>query len=268
MVLNRPLIVGVALATALLATGVTEARRKLLLVSSAQMDQMGVEAFDKLKATDKLSRDPRLLAQSQCVVNALVQVLPDKLKRQSWEVQVFDDANPNAFALPGGKVGVNTGMFSVVQSQDELAAVIGHEIAHVSEQHANERVSRQMLLGAGLEVVGAYTGQRTSPERAKATMGLLGLGAQVGVMLPNSRDQEAAADRIGQETMARAGFNPDAAVLLWQHMMTASKNGAPPQILSTHPDPQNRIRELAARAPSLRPQYQSARNTGHRPACF
>jgi predicted Zn-dependent protease len=268
MVLNRNLVIGVALVTALLATGVSEARRKLLLVSSAQMDQMGAEAFDKLKATDKLARDPRRLAQAQCVVSALVRALPERMARQAWEVQVFDDPNPNAFALPGGKVGVNTGMFAVIQSQDELAAVIGHEIAHVSEQHANERISRQMLVGAGLEAVGAYTGQRTSPERAKATMGLLGLGAQVGVMLPNSRSQEASADRLGQETMARAGFNPDAAVLLWQHMMGASKNGAPPQILSTHPDPQNRIRELAARAPTLRAPYQAARASGRRPTCF
>jgi predicted Zn-dependent protease len=268
MALNRTLVFGVALVTALLATGVTEARRKLLLVSSAQMDQMGTDAFEKLKATDKLSRDPKRLAQSQCVVNALVRVLPEKMARQAWEVQVFEDPNPNAFALPGGKVGVNTGMFTVIASQDELAAVIGHEIAHVSEQHANERVSRQLLVGAGLEVIGSYTGQRTSPEKAKMAMGLLGLGAQVGVMLPNSRDQEAAADRIGQETMARAGFNPDGAVQLWQHMMAASKNGAPPQILSTHPDPQNRIRQLAARAPSLRPEYQAARNAGRRPACF
>jgi predicted Zn-dependent protease len=268
MALNRTLVLGVALVTTLLATGITEARRKLLLVSSAQMDQMGTEAFEKLKATDKLSHDPKRLAQSQCVVNALVRVLPEKMARQAWEVQVFEDPNPNAFALPGGKVGVNTGMFTVIASQDELAAVIGHEIAHVSEQHANERVSRQMLVGAGLEVIGSYTGQRTSPEKAKMTMGLLGLGAQVGVLLPNSRDQEAAADRIGQETMARAGFNPDGAVQLWQHMMAASRNGAPPQILSTHPDPQNRIRQLAERSPSLRPQYQAARNAGRRPACF
>ena len=194
----RHLLVCAALAAAFAAPA-SEAKRKLLLVSSSQMDQMGAEAFEKLKATDKLSRDPKRLAQSQCVVAALVKVLPEKLARQNWEVQVFDDPNPNAFALPGGKVGVNTGMFALIKSQDELAAVIGHEIAHVAEQHANQRISRQMLVGVGLEAVGAYTGQRTSPERAKATMGLLGLGAQVGVMLPNSREQEAEADRAGQD---------------------------------------------------------------------
>ena len=263
----RHLLVCAALA-ATLAAPASEAKRKLLLVSSSQMDQMGAEAFEKLKATDKLSRDPKRLAQSQCVVAALVKVLPEKLARQAWEVQVFDDPNPNAFALPGGKVGVNTGMFALIKSQDELAAVIGHEIAHVAEQHANQRISRQMLVGVGLEAVGAYTGQRTSPERAKATMGLLGLGAQVGVMLPNSRDQEAEADRAGQDYMARAGFNPDGAVQLWQHMMSASRNGAPPQILSTHPDPQNRVRKLAERAPSLQPEYRAARAAGRRPACF
>lgn len=267
MTLPRTLLICTALTVALAAPA-SEAKRKLLLVSSTQMDQMGAEAFEKLKATDKLSRDPKRLAQAQCVVSALVRVLPDKLARQSWEVQVFEDPNPNAFALPGGKVGVNTGMFAVIKSQDELAAVIGHEIAHVSEQHANQRISRQMLVGVGLEAVGAYTGQRTSPERAKTTMGLLGLGAQVGVMLPNSREQEAEADRDGQEFMARAGFNPDGAVQLWQHMMATSRDGAPPQILSTHPDPQNRVRKLAERAPSLQPDYRAARAAGRRPACF
>jgi len=267
MSLRRSLLTSFTLALVLGAPA-SEAKRKLLLVSSAQMDQMGAEAFEKLKATDKLSRDPKRLAQSQCVVAALVRVLPENLARQSWEVQVFDDPNPNAFALPGGKVGVNTGMFAVIKSQDELAAVIGHEIAHVAEQHANQRISRQMLVGIGLDAVGAYTGQRTSPDRAKMTMGLLGLGAQVGVMLPNSRDQEAEADRVGQETMARAGFNPDGAVQLWQHMMTAGRDGAPPQILSTHPDPQNRVRKLAERSPSLQPEYRAARAAGRRPNCF
>jgi len=267
MPFSRTLLTGITLALALAAPA-SEAKYKLLLVSSAEMDQMGAEAFEKLKATDKLSRDPKRLAQSQCVVSALVRVLPDKLARQNWEVQVFDDPNPNAFALPGGKVGVNTGMFAVIKSQDELAAVIGHEIAHVAEQHANQRISRQLLVGIGLDTVGAYTGQRTSPERAKMTMGLLGLGAQVGVMLPNSRQQETEADGEGQQMMARAGFNPDGAVQLWQHMLTAGRNGAPPQILSTHPDPKNRIAKLAERAPSLQPDYRAARAAGRRPTCF
>ncbi|WP_026802556.1 M48 family metallopeptidase [Arenimonas oryziterrae] len=266
--MKRSLVLMAALTTILVVSPASFARRQLLLVSNSQMDQMGAEAFDKLKASDKLSRDPRRLAQSRCVVDALVAVLPPQMSRQPWEVQVFDDPNPNAFALPGGKVGVNTGMFSVIRSQDELAAVIGHEIAHVTSQHANERVSRQMLAGVGLDMLGAYTGSKTSPERAKLIMGAMGLGAQVGVLLPNTRKQEAEADARGQEFMARAGFDPAQAVTLWQHMMSASKNGAPPQILSTHPDPQNRIRELARRAPGLQADYRAARSGGRRPACF
>jgi len=159
-------------------------------------------------------------------------------------------------------------MLPPTKSQGKRRRGSGHEIAHVAAQHAIQSLSRQLLVGIGLDTVGAYTGQRTSPERAKMTMGLLGLGAQVGVMLPNSRQQEAEADGEGQQMMARAGFNPDGAVQLWQHMLTAGRNGAPPQILSTHPDPKNRIAKLAERAPSLQPDYRAARAAGRRPTCF
>lgn len=243
-------------------------RKQLLLMSGNDMSQMGSASFDKLKATDKLSKDTRRLGQAQCVVNALVRVLPAKYAQQSWEVQLFEDANPNAFALPGGKVGVNTGMFAVAKTQDELAAVIGHEIAHVISQHANERVSQQMATGIGIEAIGAYSGTRTSPENTKALMSALGLGAQLGVLLPYSRVHESEADVLGQQLMARAGFDPAAAVALWQHMQAADQGGRPPQLLSTHPDPRNRIQDLAGRAPALQADYRAARAAGRVPKCF
>ena len=244
------------------------ARRQLLLLSDRQMAQMGAESFDKLKASDQLAHDPRKLAAAQCVVTALVAQLPDKYRQQAWEVQVFADANPNAFALPGGKVGVNTGMFDVIRSQDELAAVIGHEISHVTSNHANERVSRQLLAGVGLQAVEAFTGTRTSARNTQLMMGALGLGAQLGVIPPNTRTQEKEADQRGQQLMAKAGFDPAQAMVLWQHMLASSPGGRPPQILSTHPDPQNRIKDLAAQAPGLRPEFLAARQAGLRPACF
>lgn len=242
-------------------------RSQLLLVSEAQMSQLGATSFEQLKRSDKLARDPVRLRQVQCVVRALTAGLPPS-GRVAWEVQLFDDPNPNAFALPGGKVGVNTGMFNVARNQDQLAGVIAHEIAHVIFRHAGERVSQQMAAGVGMQAIGAYTGSRTSPQNTRMLMSALGLGAQLGVLLPFSRTQEGEADIYGQQYMARAGFDPNGAVALWQNMLAASKGGRPPTILSTHPDPQNRVRALAANAPSLMDDYRAARTGGRAPNCY
>jgi predicted Zn-dependent protease len=155
----------------------------------------------------------------------------------------------------------------VARSPDELAAVIAHELAHVVARHAAERVSHQMAAGVALEAAQAYSGARSSPENTRLLMGALGLGAQLGVMLPFSRTHETEADLLGQRYMAEAGFDPEGAVRLWQSMLRASSGGRPPQILSTHPDPQNRIAALQARVPELRPVYEQARAGGRRPAC-
>ena len=242
-------------------------RSQLLLVSESQMMQLGATSFEQLKRSDKLARDPVRLGHVQCVVRALTAGLPSS-GRIGWEVQLFDDPNPNAFALPGGKVGVNTGMFNVARNQDQLAGVIAHEIAHVIFRHANERVSQQMAAGIGVQALGAYTGSRTSPQNTRMLMSALGLGAQLGVMLPFSRKHESEADVYGQQYMARAGFDPNGAVALWQNMIAASRSGRPPTILSTHPDPQNRVRALAANAPSLMGEYRAARAAGRAPNCY
>ena len=243
-------------------------RSQFIAVSDAQMDQLGATSFERMKQSDKLSRDPRRLATAQCVVDALTMALPASARRTAWEVRVFDDPNPNAFALPGGKMGVNTGMWTVAKTQDELAAVMAHEIAHVLSRHAAERVSQQMAAGVALEAAQAYSGSRTSPQNTQRLMGALGLGAQLGVMLPFSRVHETEADVLGQRIMAEAGFDPAGAVRLWQGMIAkAGSGGRPPQILSTHPDPQNRIAALQARVAALQPVAEQARANGRRPAC-
>jgi predicted Zn-dependent protease len=259
------LAAGVSAALAASCATAPSGRSQLLLVSDAQMTQLGATSFEQLKRSDKLAHDPRRLGQVQCVVRALTAALPG---RAGWEVQLFDDPNPNAFALPGGKVGVNTGMFNVAKNQDQLAGVIAHEIAHVTFRHAGERVSQQMAAGVGMQAIGAYTGSRTSPQNTRMLMSALGLGAQLGVLLPFSRTQESEADVYGQQYMARAGFDPNGAVALWQNMIAASRGGRPPTILSTHPDPQNRVRALAANAPSLMGEYRSARAAGRAPNCY
>lgn len=249
-------------------TSTPDGRSQLLLVSDGEMNQMGAAAFAQMRANDKLTTVPAKTAYADCIVRALVAELDSAWRKLPWEVQAFAVQEPNAFALPGGKVGLNTGLLRVATTPDQLAAVLGHEIGHVVYRHAGERVSQQQLAQTGIALAGAYAGRRASPEQVKGLMAALGAGAQVGVLLPFSRKHESEADRVGQQLMARAGFDPREAATLWQNMARASDaQGRPPQALSTHPDPQARIQDLTARAPSLLADYQAARAAGKRPDC-
>lgn len=256
--------------SALLATACATApsgRSQLLLMSDSQMHALGATAFEQMKAKDRLANDPRQLAHVRCVTDHLVRALPEEWQRLSWEAQLFDDATPNAFALPGGKIGVNTGMLRLATDQHQLAAVLGHEVGHVVFRHANERVSRSALAETGLSVIGAYAGARSTPENTRTLMGLLGAGVQVGVLLPFSREQEREADIYGQALMARAGFDPAAAVTLWRNMQAQDGNGRPLRLLSTHPDPGDRVRQLSERVENLAPERARAQASGQSPKC-
>jgi predicted Zn-dependent protease len=245
-----------------------DGRSQVMIVSDGQMNQMGSAAFDQMKANDKTTTVPAKTTYAQCIVDALVAELPTEWRRLPWEAQAFAIAEPNAFALPGGKVGINTGLLRVADTQDTLAAVLGHEIGHVVYRHAGERVSQQQLTQTGMALAGAYAGRNSSPEQVNQLMAALGAGAQVGVLLPFSRKHESEADVYGQRLMAQAGFDPAAAVELWQGMLAATgSDGRPPKLLSTHPDPEGRIRALAAAAPELSGVYQAARSAGKRPNC-
>ncbi|MCD9085188.1 M48 family metallopeptidase [Stenotrophomonas sp. SY1] len=235
-------------------------------VSPQQLDQLGAQAFTETKAKQTLNRDGRQNGYVQCVVNALVAQLPPQYRGVRWETAVFVDKEPNAFALPGGKVGVNTGIFTVARNQDQLAAVIGHEIGHVISRHHEERITRQMGAQTGLGILGALAGAAYGDGAANTVSQLGGMGAQTMFLLPGSRTQESEADVVGQRLMAQAGFDPAQAVNLWQNMMAAS-GGRSPQWLSTHPDPANRIRELQRDAPALEPIYRQARQSGIVPKC-
>ena len=230
-------------------------------VSQEQLNQLGVQAFTEAKSKGPLSNDAQQNAYVRCVVDALVQQLPESQRAIRWESAVFAEKEPNAFALPGGKVGVNSGIFTVARNQDQLAAVIGHEIGHVVERHHDERITRQMGAAGAVQLLGALAGDYGQ----LATQGG-GMLAQTGFLLPGSRAQESEADVVGQRMMAQAGFDPRAAVNLWQNMAAAS-GSRPPQWLSTHPDPQSRIQELGKRAGTLVPVYQQARAAGHVPKC-
>ena len=253
----------IAASVAACATSTTSTGRTQYVgaVSQAQLNQLGAQAFTEAKQKGPLSTDARQNAYVRCVVDALVRQLPPGQQTIAWETAVFAQKEPNAYALPGGKVGVNSGLFDVARNQDQLAAVIGHEIGHVVERHHDERITRQMGAAGAVQLLGALAGNYGQ----LATQGG-GMLAQTGFLLPGSRMQETEADVVGQRMMAQAGFDPRAAVALWQNMIAAG-GSRPPQWLSTHPDPQSRISELQARADSLLPTWEQARAAGRRPNC-
>lgn len=250
-----------ALAACATTTSSTGRRQYVGGVSEQQLNQLGAQAFVEAKSKGPLSNDAKQNAYVRCVVNALTRQLPAQAQSVGWETAVFANSEPNAFALPGGKVGVNTGIFSVAKNQDQLAAVLAHEIGHVVERHHDERITRQMGASSAVQVLGALAGDYG----ALATQGG-SLLAQTGFLLPGSRVQETEADVVGQRLMAEAGFDPAQAVDLWQNMIAAG-GGRPPEWLSTHPNPQSRIQELRSRAGTLAPAYQQARASGHVPKC-
>ena len=238
-------------------------RDQLVMFSPSAMNEMGAAAFDEIKA-ETPAASAYLDRYVECVADAVVAVLPGE-QAQGWEVEVFDEDEPNAFALPGKKIGVYKGLLDVAERQDQLAAVIGHEIGHVLARHGNERMSSQFVVGTGLAVAAAMMRRRESYEGRHA-MALLGLGAQVGILLPYSRSHESEADRIGLELMAKAGFDPAASVELWQNMSRLG-GARPPELLSTHPSNRTRIRALQAQVPAAMRFYQEARAAGRVPRC-
>ena len=235
-------------------------------VSEEELAQLGAQAFAETKAKTPQSTDSRQSAYVRCVVQHVVEQLPPDWQNIGWETAVFVDDSPNAFALPGGKVGVNTGIFTVAKNQDQLAAVVAHEVGHVYSHHHDERITKQMGAQGTLQLLGALAGARYGEGAASAVTQGGGIAAQTLILLPNSREQETEADVVGQQLMARAGFDPRQAVNLWQNMIAASRNH-PPEWLSTHPNPETRIQELNSRAASLVPAYEQARATGHTPKC-
>ena len=266
----KSLLLALAIATAIggcaTTTSPTGRTQYVGAISQEQLNQLGAQAFAEAKAKTPQTNDVRQTAYVRCVVNALVHELPAQWQATGWETAVFVDKEPNAFALPGGKVGVNTGIFTVARNQDQLATVIAHEIGHVVSRHHEERLTRQAGAQGVLQLVGALLGSRYGQGAANAAVQGGGILAQTGFLLPGSRAQESEADVVGQQLMARAGFDPREAVNLWQNMIAAGGNRQP-EWLSTHPDPQSRLGELRDRATGLVPTYEQAHAAGRNPHC-
>lgn len=216
-------------------------RRQLTLLPEEQMSAMGEQAFTDLKGKLPVEKDPSLNHYVQCISNNLTENLKIENAPKNWEVVVFQDPSPNAFALPGGKIGVHTGLLNVAKTPDQLAAVIGHEIGHVIAQHGNARVSESLIAQGGLQILSAVLAERST--RYNLLMAGLGLGAQYGILMPHSRSQETEADIIGLELMAESGFDPQASIALWKNMAETGK-AQPPEFLSTHPSHGTRMETL------------------------
>ncbi|GLS92024.1 Zn-dependent protease [Psychromonas marina] len=216
-------------------------RHQVLLFSGAEMSELGAQSFEQLKTQETINQDPKVNAYVQCVSNAITARLGPQPDFNEWEVVVFDSEQVNAFALPGGKIGVYTGLLKVATNQDQLATVIGHEVAHVTAEHSNERLSRSKITEQGLAISSmAMEGS----EYQSMTMAGLGLGVQYGVMMPYGRAQESESDIVGLRLMAEAGFDPTQSVELWKNMAKASGGQQPAELLSTHPSNSTRISDL------------------------
>lgn len=258
---------GMVLAVFAMVAGCTTSptgRQQLQLFPERQMAQMGAEAYQNIKTETPVSEDPAVNGYVSCIADAIVRVLPEGGNvPSSWEVTVFRSDQVNAFALPGGKIGVYTGLMRVAESRHQLAAVVGHEIGHVLANHSNARLSANYATMAGLTVISILAGASGAVDDQRTMMALLGVGAQVGVLLPFSRSHESEADEIGLELMARAGFRPTESVDLWKRMAEAS-DGQPPEFLSTHPAHGTRISNLQAHMPRAQRLYETATE---RPDC-
>ena len=229
----------------------------LFFLSQAQENEMGLTAFNQVLKNETISNNQSYNDAVTRVGQRIAAV--SHTQNYQWDFKVIeDDEQINAFALPGGKVAVYTGILPVAETDAGLATVMAHEVAHVAARHGGERVSTGVLAQLGAVGIGAAMGG-SDPFVYEAVMQAYGLGANVGVLLPFGRSQESEADRIGLIYMAKAGYDPREAVAFWQRMDAAAKGQSqPPEFLSTHPGYETRIRNLQTWLPEAMTYYNSS----------
>jgi predicted Zn-dependent protease len=230
-------------------------RKTLMLVSQQEEMQLGLNSFQQMKTNTPISKDPQANAMVQRVGDRIRSVV--NLSGAQWEFVVFDSKEANAFCLPGGKIGVYTGIIPLVKDDAGLATVLGHEIAHATLHHGAERMSRAMatqVVGQGL----GYAVDTTNPKWTAAFSQLYGVGTGVAIELPYSRSNESEADKMGLFYMAKAGYDPEAAVAFWERFANYTKQAGnkPFKWLNTHPDEGTRIQQLRALMPQAKAMYQ------------
>lgn len=235
-------------------------RQQLMLLSSAQLDEMAAEGYAKLladaTAKDTLNKDAKALQRVRAVASRIkpqTAVFRPDAPGWNWEINVIAEDKLNAFCMPGGKIVFYTGLINRLHLIDaELAVVMGHEIAHALREHAREQVSQAMAAQTAIGLGTAYFGL------GQGMADLANVGYQALVATRFSRGDEAEADRIGLELSARAGYDPQAGVTLWEKMIAANAGGAPPEFLSSHPADARRVQEIKALLPTVAPLYQAA----------
>ncbi|NNE92006.1 MAG: M48 family metallopeptidase [Verrucomicrobiales bacterium] len=251
-------VILIAIVTFVACTNVPDSGRKQFnLLSPGKEAALGFSEFEKIKKQRPISRDPQYNAMLQRVGARLSKVMP--VPNAEWEFLVFEDDSPNAFALPGGKVGVHTGIFKITGNEAGLASVVGHEVAHVVARHSGERVSQGVVSAVAVAGASELIGRKTDSRGAQVA-GTTALGGIA--MLQNrafSRQQELEADQLGALYMARAGYDPRESVELWKRFAAykdQAGQGGGPAILSTHPVDEVRIRALEQFMPRALQEYR------------
>lgn len=231
-------------------------RSQLTLIPDSVMQQLGAQAFARMQTTQPVITQTRASRRVRCVAQEIVaaaaRLYPKANMPSNWQVTVFENPTPNAFALPGGHIGIHTGMLRVADNAAQLAAVIGHEVGHLLADHGNERLTQQLGIKAGLLLIGLF-GDIDSEQ----LMAAIGLGAKLGITLPFSRAHEGEADLMGLQMMAAAGFPPSASVALWRNMSRVN-DAQPLEFLSTHPANDTRIASLQAHMQQALARFRQA----------
>ena len=243
-------------------------RAQLKLKSDAALAQEGARQMAILRAQAPLVQDRATIDFVACVADAIVGSMEGKDADMYWELAIVNQPEVNAYVMPGGKIVVKSGLLSVTHNQHQLAAVIGHEVAHVTANHANERMSRASLTNYGVEVLSYIIGGTGyyDQQRRAGTYQALSTASTLGMSNPFSRMQESEADVIGLEYMAKAGFDPRESVELWKNM-SAKNETKIPEFLSTHPSGDTRIESLVSEYPKALALYNEAKAAGREPNC-
>jgi predicted Zn-dependent protease len=251
-------IIGISCSTVAL-TG----RKQLKIIPSSEMLSMSFQQYDEFLKTNKLSADANNINMvkriGSNIQNAVQQYFADnnlseRLRGYNWDFNLVESADVNAWCMPGGKVVIYTGILPITQDEAGLAVVMGHEIAHAIAEHGNERMSQILLTQLGGIALSEALGSQPQQTR-NLWLGVYGLGAQIGILLPYSRTHESEADKLGLIFMAMAGYDPNAAVNFWERMAMQKQGQAPPEFLSTHPSDRTRIEDIKKNLPDALKYY-------------